>query len=49
MLGAPDFMLTTTITAVAEVVGPVTVTYRRAVVLAQHTSGRAVSLEALRW
>lgn len=47
--GAPGFTLTTTVSAVAETTGPVSISYRRAVVGVMHQSGRSVSLEALRW
>lgn len=47
--GAEGFRMTTTITAVVEATGPVTLTYRHAVVRVTEGSGRSSSLEALRW
>lgn len=41
--------LTTTVTAVTEVTGPVRINYRRAVVQVVDRSGRVSSLETLRW
>ena len=49
VVGAPGFTLATTVSAVAETTGPVSISYRRAVVLVTHQSGRSISLEALRW
>ena len=47
--GAPGFTLTTTITSVTEVAGPVSLTYRQAQVTVTAPAGRSAALQARRW